>query len=162
MTPATPATPTRDGHPRTVLLTGATGFVGRAVLPALVAAGWQVRCFTRDAKRAAAQLPLFDWMQVNVEDAPSLSLALAGCTAAMYLVHSMAEGAAFAERKVVAAQGFARAAAQAGLARIVYLGGLAPTGEAASHLRSRLAVGETLRAGPVPAILLFIAPLTAP
>jgi uncharacterized protein YbjT (DUF2867 family) len=92
MTPATPATPTRDGRPRTILLTGATGFVGRAVLPALVAAGWQVRCFTRDAKRAAAQLPLLDWVQGNVEDAPTLSRALAGCTAAMYLVHSIRAG----------------------------------------------------------------------
>jgi uncharacterized protein YbjT (DUF2867 family) len=152
MTPATPATPTRDGRPRTVLLTGATGFVGRAVLPALVAAGWQVRCFTRDAKRAAAQLPLLDWVQGNVEDAPTLSRALAGCTAAMYLVHSMGEGATFAEREVIAAQGFARAAGEADLARIVYLGGLAPTGDASSHLRSRLAVGEALRAGPVGAI----------
>ena len=73
MTPATPAAPTRDGHPRTVLLTGATGFVGRAVLPALVAAGWQVRCFTRQAKRAAAQFPLLDWVEGNVEDQPSVA-----------------------------------------------------------------------------------------
>jgi uncharacterized protein YbjT (DUF2867 family) len=151
-----PSSPRGDAPPRTVLLTGATGFVGRAVLPALAAAGWRVRCLTRDAKRARLRLQGLDWVEGDVRDEPSCRRAIAGCQAALYLVHSMGErgreGETFADREVASAQTFARAAAEEHLARIVYLGGLAPAGHPSSHLRSRLAVGEALRAGVVPAL----------
>ncbi|HEX9102801.1 MAG TPA: NAD(P)H-binding protein [Polyangia bacterium] len=138
--------------PGTILLTGATGFVGRAVQPALVAAGWRTRCLTRDATRARRRQPLLDWVEGDVADEASCAAALAGCTAALYLVHGMSEGRDFHRREVEAARTFARQASAAGLRRIVYLGGVAPAGRGSEHLRSRLEVGETLRAGSVPCV----------
>jgi uncharacterized protein YbjT (DUF2867 family) len=134
---------------RTLLLTGATGFVGGAVRPALARQGWSVRCLTRDAARARARTPALDWVQGDVGDPSSCARALDGCRAALYLVHGIGEGADHYRREVDAASVFAGAAAGAGVERIVYLGGVAPAGAGSAHLRSRLAVGEALRAGPV-------------
>lgn len=79
--------------------------------------------------------------------------AMQGCEAALYLVHGMGEGGDYHAREVAAAEHFAKAAGAAGLARVVYLGGVAPSNsEGSDHLRSRLAVGEALRAGPVTTI----------
>ncbi len=135
-------------HP-TVLLTGATGFVGNAVRPALAAKGWRVRCVTRDAARARRRQPALDWVEGNVGDAASSARALDGCQAAIYLVHGIGEGPDYHQREVAAAATFSQAAHAAGLERIVYLGGVAPVGSGSEHLRSRLDVGEALRSGPV-------------
>jgi uncharacterized protein YbjT (DUF2867 family) len=137
---------------RILLLTGATGFVGGAVRPALEAVGWTVRGLTRDAEGARTRAPDLAWVQGDVADAPSIAHALEGATAALYLVHGIGEGAGYHEREVAAAEGFAAAAAAAGVERIVYLGGVAPTGPGSEHLRSRLDVGEALRAGSVPTV----------
>ena len=137
---------------RTILLTGATGFVGGAVLPALAQAGWRVRCLTRDAARARRRSPELDWIEGDVADAASCVRALEGCSAALYLVHGIGEGRDYHAREVAAAATFAETAAAAGVERIVYLGGVAPTGPGSEHLRSRLEVGEVLRAGQVPVI----------
>lgn len=137
---------------RRVLLTGATGFVGRAVRPALQAGGWHIRCLTRDAARARLRHPALDWVQGDVGDAASCARALEGCDAALYLVHGIGEDADYHQQEVRAAQTFAREAAAANVKRIVYLGGVAPAHGGSDHLRSRLAVGEALRAGSVPTI----------
>jgi uncharacterized protein YbjT (DUF2867 family) len=137
------------GAQERVLLTGATGFVGRALQPRLVAAGWQVRSLSRRAQRAA---PGVDWVEGDVAKFPDDARALEGVGAAFYLVHAIGEGADFERREVDQAARFAEAARAAGVERIVYLGGVAPAGPPSPHLRSRLAVGETLRRGPVPAI----------
>ena len=134
---------------RSLLLTGATGFVGSTARPALAASGWRVRCLTRDAARARTREPALDWVQGDVGDPASCGRALAGCQAALYLVHGIGEGPDYLRHEVTAASNFARAAAVAGVERIVYLGGVAPSGPASEHLRSRLEVGEALRAGPV-------------
>ncbi len=141
----------------TVLLTGATGFVGSALEPALRAAGWRVRCMTRDAERARARAPQLEWVQGDVDDEASCLHALKNCEAALYLVHGMCEGADYHARELAAADNFQRAAALAGVNRIVYLGGVAPSEADAAehlspHLRSRLDVGEALRAGAVPTV----------
>jgi uncharacterized protein YbjT (DUF2867 family) len=136
----------------TVLLTGATGFVGSAVRPALAAMGWRVRCLTRDATQARVRQPAVDWVEGNVGDASSCARALDGCHAALYLVHGIGEGADYQRREVAAATTFGQAAATAGVERIVYLGGVAPASSGSEHLRSRLHVGETLRASPVKTI----------
>ncbi len=137
---------------RSLLLTGATGFVGGAVRPALAAQGWRVRCLTRDAARARRREPRLDWVQGDVGDPASCGAALNGCQAALYLVHGIGEGADYHRHEVMAASTFSSAAAAAGVERIVYLGGVAPSGAASEHLRSRLDVGEALRAGPVKTI----------
>jgi uncharacterized protein YbjT (DUF2867 family) len=141
-------------HSRSLLLTGATGFVGSAARAALAANGWRVRCLTRDATRARSTEPTVEWVQGDVGDAAACAAALEGCRAALYLVHGIGEGADYRRTEVAAASTFSTAAAAAGVERIVYLGGVAPStgGTSSEHLRSRLEVGETLRAGPVKTI----------
>jgi len=139
-------------HARTLLLTGATGFVGRAVRPALEQVGWHVRGLTRSAERARAAMPDVAWVQGDVADASSIASALDGVEAAFYLVHAIGEGDDYHAREVAAAERFAAAAGAAGVRRVVYLGGVAPAGPGSEHLRSRLDVGEALRAGPAPTV----------
>ncbi len=134
---------------KTLLLTGATGFVGRHVHPALERAGWEVRCLTRNVDAARHQMPSRTWVEGDIGDAVSCERALAGCAAAIYLVHGMGEGGDYHAKEVAAARTFAEAAARAGVVRIVYLGGVAPAQGGSEHLRSRLDVGETLRGGQV-------------
>ncbi|HZL21336.1 MAG TPA: NAD(P)H-binding protein [Polyangia bacterium] len=134
-----------------VLVTGATGFVGGAVRPALRAAGWQVRCLTRSTRPLPADRD-DEWAQGDIADEAAVARALTGCRAALYLVHQMGDGDDFHRREVASARSFARAAAAAGVKRIVYLGGMLPRQGASEHLQSRREVGEALRAGPVPAV----------
>jgi uncharacterized protein YbjT (DUF2867 family) len=135
-----------------VLLTGATGFVGSALAPRLVGAGWRVRGLTRHLKAKAGPAPLIEWCEGDIQNARDDARALEGVEVAVYLVHAMTEGKDFERREVDEAGRFAEAAREAGVSRIVYLGGVAPQGTPSPHLRSRLAVGETLRRGPVPVI----------
>lgn len=145
---------TRHSPEEPVLLTGATGFVGRHLYPALEAAGLSVTCGARDPERARRRFPGREWVELDLDRPHTLEPTLAGCRKAFYLVHGMGGGAEsdYAEREVGTARDFAAAAAGAGLERIVYLGGVAPPGTPSRHLASRLAVGEVLRAGEVPAI----------
>jgi len=139
---------------RTVLLTGATGFVGRAAFTALERAKWRVRCATRDVARAAARWPAREWVTLDVADTESTARALDGCEAALYLVHGMSShGDDFRSAERRQAENFTRAAERVSLRRMVYLGGVvAPDADASEHLRSRQDVGEALRAGRVPAV----------
>jgi uncharacterized protein YbjT (DUF2867 family) len=137
---------------RRILVTGATGFVGRALLPALTGAGFEVRATTRDLARVAEGSGV-EWVRADVQLRPDLDRALAGVDAAYFLVHGMGGGRHdYAAADRLAARSFREAAAHAGVERIVYLGGVAPVGHASEHLRSRLEVGEILRAGPVPTL----------
>jgi uncharacterized protein YbjT (DUF2867 family) len=138
---------------RLILVSGATGYVGGRLVPRLLAAGHRVRCLVRDPARLQGR----DWL-AHVEVAAgdvlrpgSLEEALAGVDVAYYLIHSMAAGSGFHERDIVAARGFARAAADAGVGRIVYLGGLGdPEADISDHLRSRHDTGDALREAGVP------------
>jgi uncharacterized protein YbjT (DUF2867 family) len=135
-----------------VLLTGATGFVGGHLYPALAAAGHEVICATRDPDGARGQHPDRRWVELDVERGDALEEALAGCDAAYYLVHSMAAGGDYPEREIAGAERFTAAAAAAGVRRLVYLGGVLPAGEASRHLSSRRRTGEILRGGAVSAV----------
>lgn len=135
-----------------MLLTGATGFVGKRVYPALVQAGWQVRSGSRDAEQHAREEAGREWVRFDTEDAGSVTAAVAGVDAVIYLVHSMGQAGDFEQKEHAAAEALARAAEHAGVKRLVYLGGVAPAGTASKHLRSRLATGEVLRASQVPTI----------
>jgi uncharacterized protein YbjT (DUF2867 family)/membrane protease YdiL (CAAX protease family) len=139
----------------TVLVTGATGFVGRHLVDALGAAGYDVRCATRAPARARARDPAATWVELDLDRPATLAPALAGCDAAVFLVHAMGPehaGTDYPERERASAEAFAAAAAAAGLARIVYLGGVMPAAGASRHLRSRERTGAILRAGSVEAI----------
>jgi uncharacterized protein YbjT (DUF2867 family) len=135
-----------------ILVTGATGYVGGALTEALVERLVPVRCLARDLERAR-QLPFANdvqWAKGDVTDEAALVAALAGIEIAYYLVHSMADSAEFAARDREAALTFGRAAARAGVRRIIYLGGLGDENEELSeHLHSRHETGTCLRAAGV-------------
>ncbi len=135
-----------------VLVTGGTGFVGRALLPALVAAGHAVRATTRDVSRAQPAVGV-SWVCCDMTDGDDVARALEGTDAAYFLVHSMGGGRRdYADIEHAVALQFRDAAGRAGVSRILYLGGVSPEGRPSKHLQSRLRVGEILRAGPVPAL----------
>jgi len=155
-----------------ILLTGASGFVGSALLPELLREGHSVRAMTRDPARlgAAAARRGVRAVRADAVTGEGLEQALAGVEVAYYLIHSMEPGAgtgsiyAFEERERVASQNFAAAARAAGVRRIVYLGGLVPrwsssggkrTSAATSrHLASREAVEGVLLAAVPDSIVL--------
>jgi uncharacterized protein YbjT (DUF2867 family) len=132
-----------------ILLTGATGFVGSRLYPALTAAGSDVVCGSRRPQEAARRHPDRQFVRLDTGDAPSLHEALTDCVGAVYLIHSMARGGDYSERERAGALAFRTAAEQAGLERIVYLGAMRPRGLPSRHLESRLATGAILRAGQV-------------
>lgn len=136
----------------TVLVTGATGFVGARVFPALQKLGYRVIGGSRDPEKAAQKYPERTFRRLELRDEASVRAALVGCQAAVYLVHSMATGRDYETEEQQSATGFRAAAADAGLERIIYLGGMPPNGKPSRHLRSRMATGELLRAGRVPTI----------
>src|SRR3712207_1975857 len=130
------------------LVTGVSGYVGAALAARLRADGQAVRGFARSRERvAAAGVELDDVVMGDVTTGAGLAPALDGVEVAYYLIHSM-EGpldGTFAERERRSAEAFALAAADAGVRRVVYLGGLVP-GDAplSRHLGSRLAVESAL------------------
>jgi uncharacterized protein YbjT (DUF2867 family) len=136
-----------------VLLTGATGFIGQHLFPALEHAGHHVRCLTRRPDQSRSRWPDRDWVGGDVGEPKGLARAMERCATAYYLVHGMASAKpGWAGEELRWAEDFAEAAGQAGVRRVVYLGGVAPRGQPSEHLRSRLETGEVLRAGPVPCL----------
>ncbi len=143
-----------SAHPVHVLVTGATGYIGGRLVPRLLARGHQVRCVARHPDRLAGR----EWPGVEVVGGDlsveaRLPSMFDGIDVAYYLVHSMAEGEAFRERDRLMAQAFGSAAAQAGVGKIVYLGGLGRAEEVHSrHLLSRHEVGRELAMAGVPVV----------
>jgi uncharacterized protein YbjT (DUF2867 family) len=133
------------------LVFGASGYVGTHLVARLLAEGRPVRAAARSRKVLEAR----GWQGVELVEADALkpatlAAALADADVAYYLVHSMAAGRDFGRIDLEAAENFARAAAAAGVRRIVYLGGLLPDVPDSEHLVSRRDTGERLRSGPVP------------
>ena len=131
-----------------VLVTGASGAIGAELIPRLAAGGHRVRAFGRHPERIVAQ-GVAEAVRGDAISGDGLRRALDGVDVAYFLIHSMETTVngtgTFAERDRRAADRFAAAAADAGVRRIVYLGGLVPTNVAASpHLASRLEVERTL------------------
>lgn len=145
---------------RHVLVTGATGYIGGRLVPELLAAGHRVRCLARSPHKLRDHpwAGRVEVVRADVTDAASLAAALEGIEVAYYLVHALTTGAGFEDTDRQAARTFAEQARAAGVARIVYLGGLTPAGVDAAqlspHLRSRAEVGRIFLASGVPSAVL--------
>ena len=136
-----------------VAVTGVTGYVGGRLVPELLAAGYRVRAIARNPARLRGR-PWFGDVEAVAADAgdpDQIAAALAGVDVAYYLIHAIGSGGRFEARDRRTALTFARAAREAGVGRIVYLGGLVPGGEDLSPpLESRAEVGAILLAAGVP------------
>jgi uncharacterized protein YbjT (DUF2867 family) len=138
---------------RLVLVTGATGYIGGRLVPRLLELGYRIRCLVRDPAplqgyswRSAVEIVAGDVLQPD-----TLVPAMQGVSAAYYLVHSMSAGSGFHQLDLIAAHNFGTAAQNAGVERIIFLGGLAETtSNLSEHLRSRLQTGDTLRSAGIP------------
>jgi len=142
-----------------ILVSGASGFIGRRLVRRLLLSpggtNWSIRCMTRNANLLSGYFQddrdNLEFVQADVQNYPELVKALTGVDIAYYLIHSMEgpskEWKKFAERDRNAAENFAKAVNEAGVSRVIYLGGLtyAPVQELSKHMRSRIEVGEILK-----------------
>ncbi|MBC8019511.1 MAG: NAD(P)H-binding protein [Verrucomicrobia bacterium] len=130
-----------------ILITGATGFIGRRLTQRLLDDGFSVRCMVR--RTSSAMPDGAEIIQGDLLEPGTLGQTLAGIDTAYYLVHSMSGGrAGFERRDREAAENFVAAANRANVRRVIYLGGLGETGDDLSeHLKSRLAVADILKKG---------------
>ncbi len=143
-----------------IAITGATGYIGGRLAPQLLETGYALRCLVRSAAKLQGRAwtldPRVEIREADLADAPSLTRELEGCEAAFYLVHSMLAAAGdYAQRDQQLALAFARAARDAGVGRIIYLGGLGETGsDLSEHLSSRRDVERALASTGVPVTVL--------
>ncbi|WP_454062881.1 SDR family oxidoreductase [Candidatus Nitrospira salsa] len=130
-----------------VLLTGVTGYIGGRLVGELIRVGCSVRCLARNPEYARARVGEdSECVRADLLKPQSLAPALDGVHTAYYLVHSMGSSKSFEAEEGQAAKNFGRAAEQAGVHRIIYLGGLGDDRtKLSAHLRSRHRVGEELR-----------------
>jgi uncharacterized protein YbjT (DUF2867 family) len=136
-----------------VLLTGATGYVGGRLLQELERTGVPLRCLAR--RPEALETRVADTTEVvrgDVLDAGSLREPMRGVETAYYMIHSMGDEGDFEALEREAATNFGNAAREAGVKRIIYLGGLGSGENLSAHLRSRQEVGRILRESGVPTI----------
>ena len=138
-------------EPLTVLVTGATGFIGRRLVPELVERGHTVKAMTRRPEKYDGP---GEPVAGDVFDRASLTDPLSGVDVAIYLVHSL-DDRNFEEKDADAARTFAKAAEACGVTQIVYLGGLgADDDDLSPHLRSRREVEQLLGETGVPVTVL--------
>jgi uncharacterized protein YbjT (DUF2867 family) len=133
-----------------ILVTGATGFIGRRLVPALIDAGHDVRAMTRKPDAYAGP---GEPVAGDVHDRASLMGPLEGVDVAYYMVHSL-DDPDFERKDAEAARAFGGAAAEQGVRQIVYMGGLGDDGELSAHLRSRREVESLLAEAGVPVTVL--------
>lgn len=140
---------------KSVLVTGATGYIGGRLVPRLLAAGYKVTVLVRSPQKLV-DVPwarLVTVIEGDLTDPVAVGKACKGQDVFYYLVHSMGAMGDFEKIETLAAHTVAKAAAEAGVGRIVYLGGLHPEGNNLSvHLTSRKRVGEILLASGVPTV----------
>jgi len=135
------------------LLTGGTGYVGGHLLEALESEGVHVRCLARTPRKLLGRVAdTTEVVQGDVFDKPSLARAMQGVTTAYYLVHSMGDEGDFEALERKAARLFGETAREAGVERIIYVGGLGSGPDLSAHLETRQEVGRILRESGVPTL----------
>lgn len=142
---------------RRALVTGATGYIGSRLVPALLREGWTVRVLTRDGSKIAprAWSEQVEVAEGSATDSAELGAALTEVDVAYYLIHSMDGGGDFVERDRAMSTHFAGVAEQREVGRIVYLSGLYPPDEPLSrHLGSRKEVEDVFLSSSVPTAVL--------
>ncbi len=148
--------PAREA-PLTCLVTGATGYIGGRLVPELLAAGHRVRVLTRSPERLRDR-PWAGQVEITGGDAADperVAAACAGVDVVYYLIHALGTGSEFEATDRRTAEVMARAAREARVGRLIYLGALEPRGEELSpHLRSRTEVADILLGSGVPTAVL--------
>ncbi len=140
------------------LVTGATGYIGGQLVPELLERGHAVRAMARTPAKLD-DAPWRDRIEVvrgDLTEAQSLTEAFDGMDVVYYLVHSMGTSKDFVADEARSARNVADAARRAGVRRLVYLGGLHPTGkpQLSRHLASRVEVGEILLGSSIETVVL--------
>ena len=138
--------------PYSILVTGATGFIGSKLVDKLTSSGYTVKAMSR---RQVSDTPGVKFVKADALLEESLENALDGVEVAYYLLHSMEghkkEWEDFDKREELQAKNFLKAATKAGVKRIIYLGGLVNDGlELSRHMKSRKVVGDILSSGNIP------------
>jgi uncharacterized protein YbjT (DUF2867 family) len=143
-----------------IAITGATGYIGGRLAPRLLDAGYSLRCLVRTPRKLEGRQwtadPRVEIREADLTNITALAAELSGCAAAFYLVHSMMSArGAYARRDLQLARAFAQAARDAGVGRLIYLGGLGETGpDLSAHLSSRRDVEAALASTGVPVTVL--------
>ena len=140
-----------------ILVTGASGYIGGRLVPELLARGYQVRAMVRaSSPEYATRWPRAEIVVADALEPSDLKSALQGVHTAYYLIHSLLLGPEeFSAADIQAAVNFREAAGQAGIKRVIYLGGLGDTlGPLSEHLKSRIRIAEELAQGTVPVTVL--------
>jgi uncharacterized protein YbjT (DUF2867 family) len=138
-----------------ILVTGATGYVGGRLVPRLLEAGYRVRVLARDPARLRGR-PWVEQVEVvkgDVSQSATLSELMVGVDTAYYLIHSLAQGKDFIETEINCARNFSKAAAEAGVKHIIYLGQLGQPVEnkpVSPYLKARHQTGEALKESGLP------------
>ena len=139
---------------RKILVTGASGYVGGRLVRQLLTENFQVRVMVREKRKISGQ-SWIDQVEVSVANATdyqSTKSALAGVHTAFYLLHSINMGSNFDEVEAAMARNFAKAAEDADVKQIIYLGGIANDEQISKHLESRANTGRELASGKVPVL----------
>lgn len=136
-----------------ILLTGANGYIGRRLIPALLDQGHHILCVVRDASRLS--LPDSTKSQVEILEHDFKQLVPADFPtefdAAYFLIHSMRSSiSGFSKSEEATARNFVQYIDKTSCQQVVYLGGIDNAEELSEHLKSRQLVGEILSSGKVP------------
>ncbi|MBN1338043.1 MAG: SDR family oxidoreductase [Bacteroidales bacterium] len=137
-----------------ILLTGATGYIGRRLLPALLEKGHEVVCCVRDRNRFDISMypkEKVSIVEVNFLDADTLASLPDDIDAAYYLIHSMSASTGdFSALEAASAENFKNRIAATHAKQLIYLSGISNDVTLSKHLKSRRQVEDILAAGPVP------------